>query len=395
MTTFKQAALMSLDNMKTVWKGGDAFRNCGDHGGCFWMAGNFFHTAVLGMAEVNVNDSYGFGLDALKYFDERMKGNPDPRKWTNTGIWIDDFGWWGLAFGHAHRFATILGYDASTKQSFADRAKNCWEAMNACWQTTSEPWQNPDKTKTYKVDGGVPNSPGTGELKGRNNVTNEVYWALSNMLTKDFGSHYCDANALASNFFRQGLEQDILHDANNFIYERLHYMPGHPVNADWTWMGDQGLFAYSCFDNNTGNEQVFGSKFAKLVLLSVIQKAKGVLFEDVDAYPTGFQMDYACGKGTFMRYLGIVSGVGGSSPEIDEFIYVNARAVWKNRDQSSGLFGFYWNNEKAPPTYWGGYSLATSTAILQQSGLSAIIAGLKSFSDKPIDNVAVTAGATS
>lgn len=394
MTTFRQAAMKSLDTMKTVWKNGDAFRH--SNGGCFWMAGNFFHTSVQALYSLSVKDTYGFGAEALKFFDDRMKNYPDPRKWSDSGIWVDDFGWWGLALGHAYRFADTLGYDAGTKQIFADRAQKCWEAMNAFWQNSSVSWDvgEGNNKKHYSVTGGVPNTLGSDTLAGRNCVTNEVYWALSNMLTTDFGAHYKDPGALASNFFKQGFDQDILHDSNNLVYERFFGMPGSNVH-DWTWLGDQGLFAYSTFHNVTGNEQLFGSKMANLVLASVIQHKRtsnGVLHEDLAPW-SQYIMDYACGKGTFMRYIGVINGEHNDNSQYDEFVYVSARAVWKNRNPSTGVFAFYWDKEAPEPTEWG-YPQDTADAILQQSGLSAIVAGMWKYADKPIDNVAVTAGAT-
>lgn len=393
MTTFRQAAMKSLDTMKTVWKGGDAFRH--SNGGCFWMAGNFFHTALQSMYVLNTKDVYGFGEQALKFFDEKKPQNIPPREWPfKSGIWVDDYGWWGIALIHAYRFADTLGYDASTKQVFADRAKDCWEAMNAFWQTSSVSWDTPDKVH-HVITGGIPNSISDATLAGRNCVTNEVYWALSNLLTTNFGNHYSDPAALASDFFKQGFDQNILHDSNNLIYERFYYMPGSSEHA-WTWLGDQGLFAYSCFNNVTGNTQMFGSKLASLVLSSVVQHKKtnnGILHEDTAPW-SQYIMDYACGKGTFMRYMGVINGEHNDNPTFDEFIYVNARAVWKNRNANTGLFCFYWDKEAPEPTEWG-YPQDTADAILQQSGLSAIVAGMWKYADQPIDNVAVTAGATS
>lgn len=393
MTTFTRAAMISLDNMKTVWKSGDAFRH--SNGGCFWMAGNFFQTALEAMFNVGVKDSYGFGLDALKFFDEKKPKDSDPRKWPFTsGIWVDDYGWWGIALIHAYRFADRLGYDAGTKQIFGDRAKDCWEAMNAFWQTSAVTWETPDK-KSHSITGGVPNTLNGGTLAGRNCVTNEVYWALSNLLTVEFGNHYSDPKALASDFFKQGFDQGILQKSNNLVYERFYYMPGS-TQHDWTWLGDQGLFAYSAYNNKTGNQQIFGSKIAELILKSVIQNSKtanGVLHEDLAPWPE-YIMDYACGKGTFVRYLGAINSAESQygNAEYNAFLANSARAVWKNRNQKTGLFGFYWDNEQTPPDNWG-YPQDTADAILQAAGLSVIVAALLGSANQPIDQAAVTAGA--
>lgn len=398
MTTYQRAAMMSLDTMKTVWKGGDAFRNCTDGVYFFWMAGNFFHTAIDAMNQLQVKDTYGFGADALKFFDESAPKGADPRKWPfESGFWVDDYGWWGIALIHAYRYADTLGYDAGTKQKFAVRAQNCWEAMNAFWQTSTVSWDI--NNAHYSVSGGVPNTLDPAPaLAGRNCVTNEVYWALSNLLFTEFGSHYKDSNALSSDFFRQGYEQAILFNSNNLVYERFFGMPGGSTDHNWTWLGDQGLFAYSSFYNNTGNESLFGQEQARLVLESVMKNmrtANGILHEDLAPWPA-FIMDYACGKGTFMRYLSYINSyLHGGFPGLskyDEYIAINARAVWKNRSQSTGVFGFYWDGEDTLPADWG-YGQDTADAILHAAGFSTIIAALAKYADQPIDQATVAASA--
>ncbi len=396
MTTYQRAAMISLDTMKTVWKGGNAFRSC-TGGGCFWMAGNFFHTALDAMYQLQVKDAYGFGLDALKFFDDSAPKGTDPRKWpTESGIWVDDYGWWGIALTMAYRYADALGYDAETKQKFAVRAQNCWEAMNSFWQTSSVSWDIDGAH--YSVSGGVPNTLDTAPtLAGRNCVTNEVYWALSNMLFANFGDHYKDPNALASDFFRQGYEQRILFNSKNLVYVRLYGMPGS-THHDWTWLGDQGLFAYSSFFNSTGNEKLFGQEQGQLVLDAVknnMKTASGVLHEDLAPW-SQYIMDYACGKGTFMRYLSYINSyLHGAFPGLskyDEYISINARAVWKNRSQTTNQFGFYWDGEGTAPKDWG-YRQDTADAILQAAGFTAIIGALAKYADQPIDQVSVEAGA--
>ncbi len=372
MTTLNIAAMKSLDTMKTVWKNGDAFRNCGDHGGCFWMAGNFFHTSLDAMLQLQVKDAgnFSFGADAIAFFDDRMKNNPDPKEWFKTGIWIDDFGWWGLAFVQAYRHAADLGYDAATSQHFVQRAKDCWTAMNAFWQNDPVKWDVKDGPHAghYEITGGIPNTLDTAPmLNGRNCVTNEVYWALSNYLTADFGSYYNAPGTQASQFFLQGYEQRLLLDPQNLVYERFYGMPKSD-NPAWTWLGDQGLFAISSFNNITGNEKLFDRDQAELVLASVIQNkrtANGVLHEDVAPF-SAYTMDYACGKGTFMRYLSYINSYyhGGNSglSKYDEYIYINARAVWKNRDINTNQFGFYWDGEGDQSKIQWGYSCLLYTS---------------------------------
>ena len=77
MATFKDATVEGLNTLVGLWNHGNAFRKCGTHGGCFWMAGNLFHTAVESMRRTKLQkDTYGIGKEALAYFDESISVPP-------------------------------------------------------------------------------------------------------------------------------------------------------------------------------------------------------------------------------------------------------------------------------------------------------------------------------
>lgn len=106
---------------------------------------------------------------------------------------------------------------------------------------------------------------------------------------------------------------------------------------------------------------------------------------------TTFQgLDYACGKGTFMRSLATVNddlhNVFPGSSAYDPFIKANAAAVWKNRDASNGHFPYYWDHESPEPApgSWG-YNDTTAQAVLRAASLNAIAAGLPWLADQSLD----------
>ncbi|MDZ8264658.1 hypothetical protein [Nostoc sp. ChiQUE01b] len=385
MATFKEATVQGLDTLVYLWNHGNTFTNCSG-GGCFWMAGNFFHTAVKSMLKTGLQDTYGIGKEALAYFDGFIKDTANPRNWRQEyGFWVDDYGWWGTAFIYAYFASDKLGYDPSMKEKFALNAKNCWEALNACWDNSPIYWQKDGKN--YTITGGIPNTLDAAPLAGRNCVTNECYWRLSTILGNTFGQHYLDPNANANNFFLEAKTQSILFDSSGLVYERFLGLPNTDYPT-WTWLGDQGLFAISCYFNSQGMPGVFDQAQAKSIINAVQtnkKTASGVLHEDLAPY-SEYQLDYACGKGTFMRNLAYVNdNIHNAFPSsaYDSYIKLNAIAVWRNQ-QSGGIFPYYWDAESTEPTSWG-YSQATANAVLHAAGLSAINAALPWIQDQPID----------
>jgi hypothetical protein len=257
MTTFKEAAVQGLATLVGLWNGGKTFLLPGG-GGRFWMAGNFFHTAVDCMVITQQKDTFGclsgttLGQEAIKFFTEAM--TVPPAKWGEKdnplGYWVDDYGWWGLAFLRAYQNADFLGY-TSFKEDLATNAKNCWTALNACWNNTEVTWVD-SNNKEHTITGGIPNTwDDSIKLAGRNCVTNECYWLLSIFLTSTFsadGNNYLDPNA--NNFFAQGTNPNILFNRNGLVLERFFGMRSsnqrlswpNTDNPNWTWLGDQGLF---------------------------------------------------------------------------------------------------------------------------------------------------------
>jgi hypothetical protein len=210
------------------------------------------------------------------------------------------------------------------------------------------------------------------------------------LLGETFGQHYLDPNANANDFFLQAKTQGILFDGSGLVYERFLGLRKTDY-PDWTWVGDQGLFAVSCYFNRQGSRGVFGRKQAtdSITAVQANQKtASGVLHEDLAPY-SDYRLDYACGKGTFMRCLAYINDdrhhALPSGAHYDPYISLNAKALWKNRHR--GMFPYYWNAESAEPKLkdWGGYRQDTANAVLHAAGLNALNAALPWLQNDPID----------
>ena len=132
------------------------------------MAGNFFHTAVDCMVRTQQKDAFGsvpgttLGQEALKFFVDATTKDPPvpPAKWGEQngplGYWVDDYGWWGLAFLRAYQNADFLGY-TSFKEDLATNAKNCWTALHTCWNNTGVTWVDSNNNQ-HTITGGIPNT---------------------------------------------------------------------------------------------------------------------------------------------------------------------------------------------------------------------------------------------
>jgi hypothetical protein len=217
MTTCKQATLEGLETLANNWK---PLPNFDCKGGCFWMAANAFHTAVDCARRLHIKDSYSFAKDSVEFFEKKVPDQSDPAKWgTKYGFWVDDYGWWGVAFVTAYNFADALGYDADLKEKLGRYGVNCWTALHACWDDTPKVWSV--GSKRVSITGGIPNTTGDGALTGRNAVTNECFWRLSEMVALAFGSQYLDSKTNEAHFFDQGKNQGVLYDIDVLVLQRF------------------------------------------------------------------------------------------------------------------------------------------------------------------------------
>jgi hypothetical protein len=117
-----------------------------------------------------------------------------------------------------------------------------------------------------------------------------------------------------------------------------------------------------------------------------------VLHEDLFKL-TEFQLDYAGGKGVFIRNLKVLNEQGhqDKGDTFDPYIKASAASVWNHRLQNN-KFRYFWNAEGQEPTDWG-YNVSVSDAVVHASGLSALTASLPWFANEEIAPIPVAAAA--
>ena len=146
--------------------------------------------------------------DAFRLFDDKVT-DTDPKNWYNDGIWVDDYGWWGIALTKAYISAEILGYNDSSKNKLGKYANNCWIGMYTAWDPSV--MQNDDPN--VRISGGIWNSKQSNSyLAGRNCVTNEVYWLLCHYLSVAIGPQFMDPNTNEAVWFSQAKTSNVLLD---------------------------------------------------------------------------------------------------------------------------------------------------------------------------------------
>lgn len=395
MTTFREAADLGFGKLVDLWNFGDPF--LGGPGGCFWFAANAMHAAIDYLKVTGTIDGKGPHQDKTriktnKTFAEQglavylaMKPKASPDKWVDEGIWIDDYGWWGIAFMNAYN-SNNLGYTNEQKGHFFKAANECWVAMHAAWRDTPVP--SNDNKVPLPISGGISNTLDLSlPLAGRNCVTNEVFWQLSNLLYEvGQDQAYLDPKTDSSDWFSKANSLNLLIDDRGLIRERF-------VNASWyipnySWLGDQGLFLISCFSNQRrGSDMNVNMAYKIAEAVKQFSKAE-VLDEPLFPNYSQYQLDYSSGKGVFIRNLAIYNSWLSHQPSgslYDDWILKNGRAVWEHQ-LPDYQFRYYWTGQPAEPKAWGGdYGPSRYNTVLQAAGLSALNACVGVAANKPIE----------
>jgi hypothetical protein len=389
MTTFRQAADAGYLELVKLWQGGKAFEPIDRAGGgCFWMAWNTLQVAIDYLVQTGQNDKDNFMIDALDFFDRKVK-DENPKNWKNDKIWMDDYGWWGVILAKAYQYSKELGYDNNqpVKQKIARYAKNCWIGMHEAWDTSEMPNTDPN----VKITGGIANiiDANTPKMSGRNCVTNELYWLLSLLLVEVMkDKSFLDPLTDEEKWFESAIRQCVLANANNLVLERFKGVPNHTnPNVDGLyWIGDQGLFMGCCEANARYGTGELGMLAAYNIAAAVKQNMtlKGLVLHEDLFQLTEFQLDYAGGKGVFIRNLQVLNARshGEQGDNYDPLIKANAAAVWNHR-LADDKFRYFWNAEAKEPADWG-YNKSVSDAVVHASGLSAMTAALPWFANQEI-----------
>jgi hypothetical protein len=388
------------------------YRKAGVFDGNFWFGGNALETCLDYLINAGVKDKDNFNILETAYYQvyaalspESINGRIVPvRKPGDIGWWRDDYGWWGNAFVLAMNNRDKLGYTnlSSDEDLFNNIAKStrfCWAQLTGSWYEGAYgiPQDNAEG-QDATIKGGVFNVPtqytpdGSPPMQGRNSVTNEGYWLLSQGLAKrrnandpDFGA---TAVAMQKWFadWRAHTPAPGIFDGRGLVLERP---TGNAHAAGWCWTGDQGLQFKGL--SNAGEGDI-ALKIANSAVTNLATKdASGVmiLHESLAATFSGFEVDYATGKGIFLRNLvspGVAPAGGGP---FAQFIKNNAAAVWNHRlDQTTNQFSYNWAGADSPEPRrllkQGTKSQDLCDLVMQASGQDALNTAMRIAPTEPI-----------
>lgn len=346
--------------------------------GNFWFGGNTLRTCLDYLLAAKQPDT---GQLVSKAFDIYTSLE------SKSDWWRDDYAWWGTAFLVAIRNQIVLGYPPSDPLFTSLRA-----ATAHCWQQLNDNWSDTPYPGAPTISGGVFNTTQPQTMAGRNSVTNEGFWLLSDGLAAldPTQPKYAQMAAAERNWFGQWLalpgqppDTNGILDKDGLVLERPL---GNPACRDWYWSGDQGLFITALAAS--GQKDLAG-RIAQSVV-SHMTDVDGVLHENLgfttNPELAGFIADYATGKGVLMR--NVASFLAPAPPPLfADFITKNAAAVWCSQLDTS-QFAFNWN-PRVPghePTVLSvnGKSQALCYLIMQAAGQDALNAALALSPDKLI-----------
>ena len=224
MTTYKDAAGFAYQRaLELIGPTNSVF--VGPPNG-FWHQADTLDACIQHLVLTNQSDSQNLVANAIKYvFNTRMENKP-PSEWaqwrlTGDGPWADDYGWWGIALLRAYQNRSVLGYDDGFAEGILKLAEDCFHGLAGCWD-------NSEAVPGSGIKGGAWNHNDTSQaLTGRNCVTNEVLWLLSQRLygaTKN--SEYLEQNNLVENFFFAAADKklNLLYTDKGLVLERLKGM---------------------------------------------------------------------------------------------------------------------------------------------------------------------------
>ena len=346
--------------------------------GNFWFGGNTLRTCLDYLLLAKQPDSQELVRKAFDVYSS-LKSESD---W-----WRDDYAWWGTAFLVAIRNESALGYPSGDPLFASLRAAtaHCWEQLNENWRDTAYPG-------APTISGGVFNTTQEQAMAGRNSVTNEGFWLLSDGLASldPTQPEYAKTAAAEQDWFGKWLalpgkppNTNGILNGDGLVLERPL---GNPDDPDWYWSGDQGLLITALAAS--GQKDLAG-RIAQSVVKTMTDDDL-VLHENLgfttNPSLAGFIADYATGKGVLMRNLANFVAPN-PSPLFVDFITKNAAAVWCNQLGAS-QFAFNWN-PRVPghePTVLSvdGKSWALCYLIMQAAGQDALNAALAIAPDKQI-----------
>ncbi|HTC46182.1 MAG TPA: hypothetical protein VK722_02605 [Candidatus Aquilonibacter sp.] len=392
--TYRQAAEKGFDLLAAQYtQKPDVFD------GNFWFGGNALHACLNYLITAKKRDTKGI-LQAGYAIYNRLKGRPF---W-----WKDDYAWWGIAFTEALASRNDLEDGPHEKNdklygNVQTAAQECWDELVLNWNKDMPYSRTADNANDSADDirGGVFNSLDSGDdLKGRNSVTNESFWILSQRLARLFPTEtkYSDAATAQHDWFVEWLKFPATHPgkigiltAGGLVSERP---TGSPHCKGWYWTGDQGLFINGLSPTDRQTAYTIASN-----VMTKMKDDDGVLHEFMTNYPMNHISDYATGKGIFMRNLvPLIQGNPAPKGYADavKFITTNASAIWRHQS-APNQFTFNWNPKNpedakeeptilsVPPNPEMPYLKQLCNLIMQASAQDALTAALAVAPDEKID----------
>ena len=388
MTTYKDAVKSGYDLLVQQYQQAQKDKS---FKGDFWFPGNTLHTCLNYLVAAKQKDSNGAILSiGRSIYEELYKGC-----W-----WRDDYSWWGNAFVFAINNRQVLGYNDPTVQSLLEDAKYCFNQLAGNWCDKGyNSWcvfTDHSAGQNQQIAGGTFNLMANDEvMAGRNSVTNEGFWILSQQLTKLDSHNPCFAAyaGFAANWFNAWTTiypraQKIgIYNLAGLVLERPL---GNKADPAWYWSGDQGLMIEALQFNTLALE-------IGVAVRNLMTDTAKVLHENMsfmDHGLSGFLADYATGKGICLRSLSRLNQSNPNRP-FATMILNTATGVWNTREPGN-QFVFNWNpdlNEKEPKVVTG-KSEPLNNIIMQTSGLEALIAAFRYspdglIPDKPTASVSV------
>ena len=380
--TYTQAADIAYNRVLALWNSSGGFAGKND---AFWLTGNTLRTVIFYMLAAGLTDAEkSFIVNALKTFVGTVPLDADNKTLENLSkgdIWLDDFGWWAIAFLLAAWNNDALGLDATTRSQLITSAEHCWKIMSLGWDTIT-----PIVEPNSPVVGGVWNTKKNLPLSGRNCVTNEVFGLASQRLAAILNDlSYLTPDART--FFAEAKAKDVLFVSESatppvyLVRERFDEVNRGFGVPGWFWAGDQGL-SVALYQRTEDMDSI------GMEVLKTMTDSAGVLHDRVSPLPE-FERDYATGKGVLLDHFSFLIDVQYPptwQPQALQFMETNAKAVWNSRIQADGQllnqFLFNWNPYGTGPSYGGEpkddlLDDPADQLVLQVAGLSALILGMR------------------
>ncbi|MBS1993492.1 MAG: hypothetical protein JSS86_07390 [Cyanobacteria bacterium SZAS LIN-2] len=383
MITYMEGALRSynllvkrLDNKGPITTEKDSF----------WVAANTFNAILDYWVASKTAPDTDISKNFVNYFHQTVPTNSSRAQLqalaqkgldgVEGGMWLDDYGWWANSFLTALENADQLGLSGDDIDTLTRDSINCWNLMTFGWDPSASP-----------LPGGVWNCKKQDwALTGRNNVTNLQFWLMSVRLaayTKN--NDYLNPNMDILKWFEDGFTQNRLFDGDlRLVRERMVGFLHEDESTGFYWAGDQGLFI-GCMlaDKRLQNGSSFQSlrdAVANTVATKMVDTVQ-VLHDHVLTAVSGFDNDYACGKGVFMRHAVELAKLTNNAALL-KLIFNSAQYAWNTAAIDAGLehsIQFSWNLKgQLPPGSWDSSASVPNTSfrtmILQASGLNVLSA---------------------